>query len=984
MGLVSNALDATGGKGRAVAHRLLGALPAQSILMLMLAVLCSTLPSSSVQSREADGWLLERSDLQPDPAFVFGELPNGLRYIIRSNDTPRDQVEVRLLIGAGSLDERHEERGFAHFIEHMGFNGSENLPEGEMVALLERAGIAFGRDVNARTSHEDTLFRLHLPTAKPELIDAALMVLREAAGSLTFDQDAIDREKKIISSERRVRDTYRQRNSIDNSAFLYPGALFTERLPIGSAETVDNATSEGLRRFWTRTYRPDDAALILVGAVDPAQVEHQIAARFADWAAPAPPDETPSPGPIDPNLAGQTDIYLDASLPERVTISRHGTWLDAPDTAANRRVRLERSLGYRIINRRLLSRARSEAPPFREAALSTREVFDDARTTSLTVESSTGKWRQGLLAAAAEYRRALSSGFSQAEVDEQLAIIRNTLEKSAAASETRTHSDLAGAALALLQDRRVPTPPSSDLARFNAFAAEVTPDTVMEALRAELVPLDDPLIRFQGPAAPEGAAEALRAAWEEAIAGPLEPNRPYQVASFAYTDFGPPGAILTDVVEPLLGIRTIRFANGLRLNMKRTDLERGQVRVEMNLDGGKMLDTQDDPLRTAMVPVLHYGGFGAHDYDELQTLLAGRNVAYRWAVDEEAFRISAVTTPGDLLLQFQLMAASLTEPGFRRQGNAQFRRDTSIFFARRDATPASVLRNRAGEFLSDGDPRFTIPPQEAYRAKNLAQLRSVIADRLESGALEVALVGDFDENRAIEIAAATLGALPQREPEFRPYMESRMRPFTSDRSVRVLHHKGAGDQALLRFTWPTTDDRDQEEHLRLELLERVVSIVLTETLREELGQTYTPGVNASQSQVYEDYGTFTVAAQVDAANIDEARTAMLEAMRDLLEQPVSGDILLRARSPFLEELKNSLSTNAGWMNLMDRAQSRPEHIARFLASQRVVESITATDLQATARRYLRPELAVEFVVLPEGNAPADSQFLSEKGKRQSR
>jgi zinc protease len=102
-----------------------------------------------------------------------------------------------------------------------------------------------------------------------------------------------------------------------------------------------------------------------------------------------------------------------------------------------------------------------------------------------------------------------------------------------------------------LQDRRVPTPPSSDLARFNAFAAEVTPDTVMEALRAELVPLDDPLIRFQGPAAPEGAAEALRAAWEEAIAGPLEPNRPYQVASFAYTDFGPPGAILTDVVEPL-------------------------------------------------------------------------------------------------------------------------------------------------------------------------------------------------------------------------------------------------------------------------------------------------------------------------------------------------------------------------------------------------------------------------------------------------
>ncbi|WP_328597964.1 M16 family metallopeptidase [Croceibacterium soli] len=944
----------------------------RALLALVLAVLCSAFSALSAQSPMVD-WATEGSDLQPDPAFVLGQLPNGLRYIVRSNDTPQDQAEIRLLIRAGSLDETQDERGFAHFIEHMGFNGSENLPEGEMVALLERGGIAFGRDANATTSHEDTLFRLRLPTARPELIDDALMVLREAAGSLTFDGEAIEREKKIILSERRVRDTYRQRNSIDNLAFLYPGARFTERLPIGSAETVAGAGPEDLRAFWSRTYRPDNAALIVVGSIDPAEVEQQIAARFGDWASPAPATEQPSPGPIDPALAGQTDVYLDPSLPERVTIARHGAWLGEQDTAANRRTQLERTVGYRIVNRRFLRLARSKRPPFREASLSTRDVFEAARTTRLTVESSSGKWRQALLAAAGEYRRALSSGFTQAEVDEQLAIIRNALQRAAAASETRTHADLTAAALALLQDRRVPTAPESDLARFEAFAAEVTPETVMKALAAELVPLDDPLIRFQGATAPGGGAEALRAAWEEAMAGPLEPSRPAQDASFAYTEFGPPGAVVGDTVEPLLGIRTVRFANGVRLNMKRTDLERGQVRVEMNLDGGKMLDTKDDPLRTAMVPVLHYGGLGAHDYDELQTLLAGRNVGYRWAADEETFRISAVTTPGDLLLQFQLLAASLTDPGFRRQAAAQFRRDTSIFFARREATPANVVRNRAGEVLSDGDPRFSIPPEEAFRAKTLEQLRRAIGDRLEHGAIEIGLVGNFDEDRAIGAVAATLGALPPREAEFRPYAENRGRPFTSDRSARVLHHKGAADQALLRFTWRTTDDRDHPEHLRLELLERVVRIVLMETLREELGQTYTPGVNASQSQVHDGYGTFTIAAQVDAARIGDARTAMLGAVRRLLEQPVPSDILLRARTPLLEELDNALSTNAGWMNLVDRAQSRPEQIARFLSAPNTVEAITAAELQATAARYLDPGLAVEFVVVPEGAAPADKE-----------
>lgn len=908
-------------------------------------------------------WPFAKSDLPPDPAYRFGRLDNGMRYVIRPNATPKGQGMVQFWVDAGAIAETEEELGYAHFIEHMAFNGSAKVPEGEMIRLLEREGLAFGADTNASTDFDATLYKLDLPRNDPALLDTALMLMRETASELSFNPEAVEREKGVVLSEKRVRDTYALRNVVDSLSFLYPGARFPRRLPIGEAATLQGATADKLRALYRRLYRPENTAVIVVGDFDPDVVESEIREHFASW-KPEPVVPRIDAGPIPFDFAGETDIHLDPALAERITVSRHAPALDQTDTLAFREKNVRRQLGYAIINRRLQRLARSDDPAFRGAGLGTSEVFDIGRTTNLIVDTGDGEWRRGLAAAQAEYRRALEQGFTEAEVAEQVANLRTALENNAAGADTRNNASFVVGALTLLQDGQVPTTPASALQRFLDHLPEITPQSVLEALKEELVPLDNPLIRFEGRTAPEGGAEALRAAWNEGTAVEIATSDAAALTEWAYTDFGPAGTVVSDTVEPLLGIRKVVFANGLMLSMKKTEVQRDRISVELNVDGGQLLNTREAPLATALDNALPMGGLGKHPVDELQSILAGRSVSFGFGSDAETFVLGAQTTPRDLEIQLQLFAAAITDPGYRPQGETQFRRGIENYFASLTATPESALGNALGGIISDNDPRYTLQPKDAYLAQTFDKLRAAISDRLRNGAMELALVGDFDEQEAIDLAARTLGALPKREAAFRPYAENRQRGFTTDRSPRVLRHDGAPDQAIVRFDWPTRDDSDFTEELKLELLERIMRIELTDKLREELGQTYSPSVNATESDVSPGYGYFTLAAPVDAAQVDAAREAMLETVRKLAAAPVSDDELLRARQPMIEAYDNALKTNQGWMTLVERAQRRPDRVGRFVEGKQRLSALTAKDLQEVAARYLKPDERLEIVVLP--------------------
>lgn len=942
-----------------------------SLVPIAFLLAASPLAASDPVRPDDTSWAFESSDVPMDAGFRVGRLANGMRYVLRRNGTPAGTVVVRMDVNAGSLDEAPAERGFAHFLEHMAFNGSRHVPEGEMVPLLERAGLAFGSDTNASTNFNRTLYKLDLPRADRELVDTALMLMRETASNLTIAQDAVARERGVVLAEMRDRDSPAFRSTVDGMDFFYPGSLYTQRLPIGTTETLEAATAASLRAFYEREYVPAQTALIVVGDIDPDVVEADIRRRFGDW-QPRAAEAQPDAGPIDLADADRIRIYTAPSLSEHVTIQRSGAYIEEADTLENREQAILRAVGYAIVNRRLSRLANGTKPPFRSASFGTGDLFDTARSTALGISTVDGEWRGGMIAAGLEYRRALEHGFTQEEVAEQLARLLAGAQNAAASAETRSNRALAQMALNLVDDRVVPATPQSELDRVEELAPRITPENVLQAMLGEAVPLEQPMIRFTGRKALEGGEGALRSAWAEVQRSMIDKGGAARSQPFAYTDFGAPGRVIGDRSSEL-GIRQVRFANGVMLNLRRTEIEKGRIRVSLALDGGSRLNTIDNPRATQLVPSLAGGGLGRHSADDLKSILAGRSVSMGLGSGEDTFDAGSVTTPRDLELQLQLLAALVTDPGYRAEGEVRYRQSIDNHFAQINATPKSALQARLGSITSGGDPRFSLGSPDDYRQLSFARLKADIGDRLAHGAIEIGLVGDLDEETAIALVARTFGALPQREPAFGTHEGQPPRVFPKAASSHVIRHEGPANQAILRILWPTRDDADPLEVLRLELLHEVMNIRLTEQLREKLGKAYSPGSASFTSHVWKGYGYFQVNASVDTADIPATRRAIEQVVAGLRADPVDADTLQRAREPMLQRLANALKSNGNWMGLVSRSQSEPERVSRFESAPGRLRSITAADLQETAVRYLRPDTRMEVQSIAQTTSGAKQQ-----------
>ncbi|WP_420382249.1 M16 family metallopeptidase [Novosphingobium sp.] len=927
---------------------------------------CATENTRLIAPAPKPVWPMASSDIAPDPGYRFGRLANGVRTIVRSNATPAGTAMVRMVIDTGSLDERDDQRGLAHFVEHMAFEGSTHLPDGDMIKVLQRAGLAFGADTNASTSFERTIYQLDLPRADPTLLNTALMLMRETASELRFTPDAVNRERGVVLSELREGKGFTLTDWHDMAQFLYPKATYIQRLPIGTEHSIMQADAAALRAFWQAHYRPDRTTVVVIGDFPAAKMDAAIKAHFGDWQPnPAPPPGRIDAGRVDRNRHDRVDIWTDPALSERVTASRHGPWTDEPDTIANRRRALLRNIGYRIVNRRFQSLSRRADPPFHGAGFGTADVFHAGRTTNLVVDTEDGKWRRGLITASAALRQALTRGFTRAELDEQIAELREGLENAAAEAQTRSNAALLRTALAAVTDDKVPATPADALARFNAFMPTITPAAVLEALRADALPLDAPLLRFQGRHAPKGGAADVRRAWAEGETAPGAVFTPV-AGPFGYGDVGSPGAIVSDQRDPVLGIRMIRFANGVRLNLKHTDLDRARVRISLSLAGGLPLATRADPQAVTMVSFMAAGGLRKHSADDLQTLLAGHSVGGSLTAVGDAFVAAAEITPRDLALECAYLAAMVRDPGYRPEAELAFHEGIANVIVRRDATPHAALANALGRIESDGDPRFTLADIATYRALNFAKLRGVIGDRLAHGAIEIGMVGDFDEATAIADIARTFAALPVREADFHVDPAAVQRKFTDRRGPLIVTHKGPAAQAIVRFEWPTTDDHDEKLELTLDMIQAMVTIAVEDTLRETMGKTYSPRASSSQSDLWPGWGTFAVQASVTTADVDATRAAIRKTIAALIAAPADPDLIARARAPLVERIDNGLKGNAGWLALVARAQTRPDRIVRHEAARDILLSLTAGDMQAAAARYLQPDRALEILVVPAG------------------
>ena len=910
------------------------------------------------QTSAAKAWNFAASDIPFDSNIVFGVLPNGMKYALLKNTTPKDSVVLRMRFDVGSFAEADDQRGLAHFLEHMAFNGSTHVPEGEMVKLLERKGLAFGADTNASTGFDQTVYQLDLPNASDDLVDTGLMLMRETASELTIDPGAVDRERGIILSERRARDTYQLRSLIDQLDFQMEGMKVASRIPVGTEEVIRTAPAARIRDLYDRYYRPERATLVMVGDFDPAAMEAKIKARFADWQGRGPAGANPDIGKPDYARAAASDDFVDPAIQDSVTITAFRPWVQEADTKAKRARKLAEDIGESIVGRRLAKIALEENSPILAGYFNDAEgwkVFDQVTIGAVAKE---GAWKDALALVEQEWRRAAEFGFTEAEVAEQVANRRAALKNAVAGVTTRRSDTMADVLVDAADGDFVVVRPETSLAMFEAVAPSLTADAITAAFRKRMEGFSPPLARVTSKKPLDGGTgailAALKASAQVAVTAPAQSKS----AAFAYDDFGTPGKVVSDGRIDDLGIRRIRFANNVMLNIKKTDFQKERVYLAVRVDGGNLLATRDDPTKVALAGSLTVGGLEAHSADELRTILAGKTVSPGFGASTDAFGGSALTSSEDFALQAKLMAAFVTHPGYRADGLALIRRFLPQQYAANDATPAAVLGRDAAGILANNDPRAQTPPLEKLLALDWSQLKPAIADSLAHGAIEIGVVGDIDEQAAIDAIAATFGALPERRATFDPRTDARVRRYATDRSERTLIHKGPAEQAELRVYWPARDDSDLVEAMRLNLLARVMQLMLTEELREKLGESYSPGAAASLSDEYPGYGHLFAASNVDFKDLATTRAAIFAIAKELRDKPVDADLLDRARKPLLEAMTKARRENSYWLPYVSEATSQEARLDRSRKSIAIVEAATPADLETLAQRYLTDDKAL--------------------------
>ncbi len=911
----------------------------------------------------------ETSDLQPDPAAVWGRLPNGLRYVILPNKEPKARASLRLVVGSGSLYETDAQQGLAHFLEHLAFDGSAHYPPGTLVEYLQRLGMGFGADTNAYTGFDATVYLLELPDTAPATLADGFQVFADYASGLLLDPAQINKERGIVLAEKRTRDSVEYRTSVAEYQFLLGESRFPERMPIGLAPVIEQAQRPVIDDFYNTWYRPDNMAVVAVGDCAPAAVAAQIQAVFGSLAARAPARPQPDLGRI-PAAPGLHVKFFPEPEAARVTVALHTVtpFGGEPDTAANRLKYLPRDLAFQMLNRRLSILAKKEGAPFTNGYADADESYRFYRDVAMVLNCRPESWRGALDTAEQELRRAREFGFQPAELREATAEYLNRLEQSAASASTRRSNRLAGQLVSCLLNDSVFTTPAADLALYRPALEKVTVDDCLQALRTawdtqqRYLFVTGNLDLSKETPSPE---QAITSAYEASHAVALQPPPKLAEAAFAYTDFGPAGKVVHDEEVADLGVRLIQFANGVRLNLKRTDFEANTIRVHIRLGTGRLTEPAAREPGLAMLANLTFiaGGLGKHSIDDLQRLFAGKTVGLNFNVGDDAFVFGGTTNRQDLLAQLQLLAAYVADPGYRPEALRQARKVLEQMYTRFAHTPSGPMQTEVPRLLAHGDPRFGLPPAADLQSRDLAEVRTWLAPQLADGAVEIAIAGDIDVDATIADVARTLGALPPRSAKPALTAEREVSfpdPFTKTFEVPTEIPKG-----LVTLFWPTTDARDVSVARRLALLAQVMSDRLRVKIREEMGDAYSPFAFSAPSETYRHYGYLGAQITIDPAQAQKIVDSVLAIAADLREHGVTPDELERAKQPILTTLRESARTNAYWLNsVIASCQEFPQRLDWCRTRYRDFESITKAEIDKMAEEYLDPARSFRVIVLP--------------------
>lgn len=939
-------------------------------VFISIAVLaaCAQTPSPSVGLSPLAQWqagtFTPQTALTTSPRIQEGVLGNGLRYFIIPNQTPKNEVVVRMRVGVGSMYETPKEAGIAHFLEHMAFNGSLNVPEGEMIAILERYGLKFGADTNASTGFEETIYKLDLPNNNIETIDTALFLMRETASNLTITDDAVSAEIPVVKSE------YESRNNIYMDAYKASlqewtdGLEYINRFPIGSLETIARFSAPAVRNFYTTHYFPANTQLIIAGDIDADDIQGKIEKVFADWQNAQAPTKFDA-GMLSVNDSLQVASFSGPNLPTQVNLFYVTPEQLAPDTILNRRKDFVEQIANGILSYRLNSLVLAGNAPFEGVGSSHSFTFNQLDLTQVIAQTQPEKWAESLTTLVVEIRKIMEFGISEQELIREVKATRNALVTAAQSEATIPSSSLANAVLSNIPLDGVLNESSQSLDIFQELMATFSAEEINKVLRSQFMRVEPTIfMQFSQQALALPTTEQIIAVYQQAMTLPIQANVEKEVAKFAYTEFGQPGTVKAKSYNEVYDYYSYTFTNGVHLNVKSTDLAQEKVLIDVSYgDGIKTLT----PEQAGMQDLYNFyivGGLGKHSVNELRELLSDKNVSLNFNADLNSYGGTFSTSTDTLTTQLQLITAYMTDPGYSDSVLPLFRKNVEQGAKQRKNTIGAVKSYEVVNAIYGNDYRIGSAPTEAILQRDFTELKPILDQALQQGPLMVTVVGDVDVTEIVAEVAATLGSLPIQvaAPQHRWLTDIALQTGTEF----TLYHAGNPENASVTRYFKTTDNQDLTKALQLKILGAVVQLKVQDVIREQLGAAYSPSARAFGSNSIKGDGMLLLDTLTTPDQITLVQSTY-DALIAGLKTPgnITDDEVKRAIEPMLANWKTAKEQNSFWLSRLKVMHTRSDSLARFEAQPGIYAQITPEVLTLLAREYLTEKNKIEVVVLPE-------------------
>jgi zinc protease len=880
---------------------------------------------------------------------------NGFSYYLK-RQKPKDQrVHLLLVVGAGSLHEEDDQRGVAHFVEHMAFNGTRRFTKQAIIDFFEKSGMTFGSDLNASTGFDRTQYQLSVPTDDPKLLATALDILEDWASSVTFAPESVQNERPIVLSEWLTRQGMGKRVGDQTRDLLLAGSRYLKREPIGDKATLEQMGPERLIAFYQRWYRPERMAIVAVGDIDPKVLEPSLQERFSKLAA-----GSPQVAPDDAIAVGKDPVAAVITDPE-MAASSIAVLFKAPShrllTEADYRERLLSGMAAQMLDRRLGEIAQRPEAPFTGASSSIASgMLGKLDLVQIGARAKAGQIPHSLDVLLTEIERVKHHGYTDGEL-------------AVEARETTPIAALASALSNLFVTGDAVTSPEFSRDLGNRLLGQITLQEVTQA-SVERLHVSQEILLASGAtrdAMPEKAS--LLAALEQAKSQPVAAYQDKAVASNLLAQAPTPGSIVSESRIEEVGVTVWGLSNGARVVLKPTDFSSDEVVEQSTSFGGNARVKKSDFPSASFAPqIVRSGGVGEFDRLALGKALAGKVVSVSPWVDELSEGIGGRAAPKDIETMFQLIYLYATAPRRDEPAFEALRASMREQLRNRDVDPGSVFADAVSKKLWGDEPRRSVPTLASIEQIQLDTALTFYADRFaDVSDFTFVFVGKIDEATFRPLVERYLASLPGkgRKETFKD-LGLHARKGISKVSVQA----GKEDKESVVLMFHGESPWSENAHTDLVSLQMYLEMRVREVLREKIGGTYSPRISSNFGRLPFNAYTLSISFECKPSDADKLEQAARDVIADVKKSGIAASYVEKIKSERTRDLEEQYRNNGFWLERLVDKYRQNEDPRNILILHELTKRVTSDNVRLAAKKFLRNDQYLEAKLLPGVQTPA--------------